>query len=285
MKQMKSLILLLQLQHLLVHASWKLTWSDEFHQDALNLSKWKVQHNFTHCYPPDPCSEHQLYLKEAVRVSEGRLTITTARDTVVGPKGQSKPFTSGWIDTKTTFAQQYGKFAANCSLPSSASLGIWPAFWLLPEELCWPTGGEIDIFEFGGNVFEDDIFGSYHYGNVCGKDLYPVPGKGYHPPSKNEHHHKNKTNYKNEHHMNNNKNNVDWQMEWHVYSVIWTTEALTFYVDDVLYFTRQNVTLPPTGMYVILNQAVGGVLSAPKGGTYPSELQVEWVRVFEHVNE
>ena len=56
---------------------------------------------------------------------------------------------------------------ANCSLPSRNASGIWPAFWLLPSTLCWPTGSEIDIFEYGGNTIEDDIFGSYHWGTKC----------------------------------------------------------------------------------------------------------------------
>jgi beta-glucanase (GH16 family) len=46
----------------------------------------------------------------------------------------------------------YGRFAANCSLPTRKATGIWPAFWTLPQsDECWPTGGEIDIFEMNGD--------------------------------------------------------------------------------------------------------------------------------------
>ena len=244
-------------------SSLTLTWRDEFDGNSLDRSKWRLAHNYTHCFPPDPCAEHQLYVDDAVRVAGGRLQITTTRASVVGPKGSPKQFTSGWIDSNATFAQQYGRFAANCSLPSRDSTSIWPAFWLLPQFLCWPTGGEVDIFEFGGNGLEDEIFGSYHWGNACSKDKFPIPGKGYRPPG----------------------SAVDWQTGWHVYALEWTPDALEFYVDDELYFTRPRgpvAALPQAPMYMILNQAVGGVLGPPSSGSYPATLQVEWVRVYSN---
>ena len=40
----------------------------------------------------------------------------------------------GWIDgrTKGGFSQLMGRFAANCSLPTRAAEGIWPAVWMMP---------------------------------------------------------------------------------------------------------------------------------------------------------
>ena len=135
---------------------WELSWYDEFNGNSLNLTKWTIANNFTHCYPPDPCDEDQLYLKDAIKVNNGKLQIITNRKQVIGPNGVKKAFTSGWIDTKNTFQQKYGKFEINCSMPTKKATGVWPAFWLLPSlssKLCWPTGGEIDAFEFVGNPF------------------------------------------------------------------------------------------------------------------------------------
>ena len=245
---------------------WNLTWSDEFNTGStLNPKKWNVANNFTHCYPPDFCPEHQLYLQEAVTIQNGRLVINTKKNNVIGKQGEKKEFTSGWIDTKGLFTQKYGRFEANCSLPSKKSTGIWPAFWLLPTTLCWPTGGEVDIFEFGGNGLEDDVFGSYHWGATCGKDKFPIPGRGYRP--------KNST--------------VDWQTKFHVYAIEWSISKIDFYVDEELYYTRPAsvVALPTESMYVIFDQAVGGLVS-PSGGEYPSSgvaMEVEYVRVYSAV--
>ena len=49
-------------------SSLTLTWRDEFDGNSLDRSKWRLAHNYTHCFPPDPCAEHQLYVDDAVRV-------------------------------------------------------------------------------------------------------------------------------------------------------------------------------------------------------------------------
>ena len=120
----------------------------------------------------------------------------------------------------------------------------------------------MDIFEFNGNPLEDVIFGSYHWGQTCGKDKFPIPGKGFRPHG----------------------SSADWQMDSHVYAMEWTEERMDYYVDDALYFTRSGdaFELPQAAMYLIVNQAVGVVPTA--GGIYPEAgvaLAVEYVRVYE----
>jgi beta-glucanase (GH16 family) len=250
---------------------WQLVWFDEFEGNALNLSKWTIANNFTHCYPPDPCDEDQLYLTEGVQVNQGTLKIITKKQHVIGPKAMPKQFTSGWIDSKNHFAQRQGRFEINCSMPSNKATGVWPAFWLLPSpssNLCWPTGGEIDVFEFVGNPLADEIFGSYHWGTACSKDQFPIPGKGFRPKH----------------------SAMDWQTKYHVYAIEWNATALDYYVDNELYFTRtatgDHLSLPATEMYIIINQGVG--VLPPTGGAYPKDgvvLEVDYVRVYTAVEE
>jgi beta-glucanase (GH16 family) len=169
--------------------NWTLTFEDDFDGTVLNASTWHVHDNWTHCCP----QELSLYVKEAVSVSDGFLVIRTDRtpQPVAGPGGQPFNFTSGWLDSKASFAQHTGRFEANMSLPSTDDSGIWPAFWLMPNSTqCWPTGGEVDIMEFVGNPLgeaADRIWGSYHWQrnqSACGEDLEPVPGAPYPPLSK-----------------------------------------------------------------------------------------------------
>jgi beta-glucanase (GH16 family) len=249
-------------------ASWKLTWSDEFNGASLDLTKWGVQHNYTHCFPPDPCDEAQLYIRDAVSVGAGRLRLTTNRAHAMGPDGLPRNFTSGWVDTKAAFGQRYGRFEANCSLPAHSATGAWPAFWLMPRgppAQCWPTGGEIDVFEYvaTGVAEVDEVFGSYHWGTACGKDNAPIPGKGVRAGV-----------------------DADWQTEWHLYSVEWDEHSLRYYLDEDLYFTRNasQVRLPTDPMYMILNQGVMTLPSIAGAWNYPKDevvLEVEYVRVYE----
>lgn len=250
---------------------WKLVWSDEFEGTRLNTSVWNVRTNESHCCGPfGGNGELELYLPDQVAVRDGQLVISTERKQATGPQGRLWNFTSGWIDTKSRFSQKYGRFEANCSLPPKAARGIWPAFWLMPDSSqCWPTGGEIDIFEFNGNPLVDEIFGSYHWAEPgqCGKDRAPIPGKGVHPPD----------------------STVDWQRAWHVYAVEWTPDRIDFYLDDDLYFSRNasEVDLPSAPMYVIFDQAVDADVfpPTPKSDYSEAQLRVDYVRVYSRGGE
>ena len=246
-------------------ATWELVFSDEFNGTGLNTSVWNIKNNESHCCGPfGGQGELELYTHSRVRVSDGMLKLTTSRETVVGPKGQLWNFTSGWVDTKNKFSQKWGKFEANCSLPARSATGIWPAFWLLPQAPeCWPTGGEIDIFEFNGNWLEDKIFGSYHFGNACGKDKAPIPGKGFKPEGASS----------------------DWQMGWHVYTIEWSPSGIDFFLDGEKYFSRDasKVALPDSPMYIIFDQAVDATVFPPSWGpaNYTDVVfKIDYVRVY-----
>ena len=115
--------------------------------------------------------ELELYMPDEIFIQDGKLNVRTRHRAEIGPQQKVYHYTSGWIDTKNKFSQRFGKFEANCSLPSRLARGVWPAFWLLPEsDLCWPTGGEVDIFEFNADPIQDKTWGSYHWGDKCGAD-------------------------------------------------------------------------------------------------------------------
>ena len=289
------------------NGDWVLTWSEEFDGATLNASKWNVRTNKSHCCGPfGGGGELQLYLPDQVSVGGGLLSIRTQARSAVDPTGQLWNYTSGWIDTKPSaaaaassgnavstetgegdpqqvavsgahgsphgFAQKYGRFEANCSLPTRQAAGVWPAFWLMPADpkQCWPTGGEVDVFEFNGNRLEDEIFTSYHWAEPgqCGKDKAPIPGKGFKPKGAAS----------------------DWQTGFHLYAVEWFADHIDFFVDDVKVMTRTNasVQLPTAPMFVILDQAVDSWLFPPpkgKPGPYTGqgvEMRVDYVRVYQH---
>lgn len=245
---------------------WRLTFADEFDGISLNTSLWRVRSNESHCCGPfGGNGELQLYLPDEVSVSGGALHLRTRRRGATDPSGRRWNFTSGWIDTKGRWAQKYGRFETNASLPPRAATGVWPAFWLMPDsEQCWPTGGEIDVFEFNGNYVEDAVFGSYHWGFNCSADKAPIPGRSYRPTGAPS----------------------DWQRGWHVYAVEWSPTSLDFFVDGVHYFSRtaSEVALPTAPMYLIFDQAVDSWLFPPSAG--PGEygdgvlLSVDYVRAF-----
>ena len=73
-------------------------------------------------------------------------------------------FTSARIHSKGKKVFTYPSKITFCfRVPNG--IGLWPAFWLLPEKTnAWPAGGEIDIMEAKGRI-SNIISSALHYGN------------------------------------------------------------------------------------------------------------------------
>jgi beta-glucanase (GH16 family) len=127
---------------------WKLSFSDEFNGNSLNLSTWSYE---TGRWPYN--AELETYQLSAMTVQNGQLTINATRNTAFNP-----PYVSGRINTRTSFLQQYGRFEMRARLPKGK--GMWPAFWLLPQST-WPP--EIDIMEMLGHA-PSTVYFTNHWG-------------------------------------------------------------------------------------------------------------------------
>lgn len=243
----------------LPRSKWVLTFEDNFAGDSINASLWEVRNNETHCEPCEP----QLYVSSAVSVSNGSLLLETSRaDNILGPGGAHFNFTSGWVDTKLSFAQQFGLFETSVRLPPQAATGVWPAFWTLPlSSQCWPTGGEIDVFEYTANPLANDIFGSYRWGTQCDVDEQVLPGASYPPFGAPP---------------------IDWSSGFHVIAALWNASDLSFFVDGVLYETKNasQVILPTAPQYMILDAAVAWFFPPGPEAAYPCTTAFDYVRVY-----
>ena len=244
-------------------ADWALTFEDNFDGAVLNTTTWNVRQNETHCEPCEP----QLYLQSRLELSNGSLIIHTARDHVVGPGGQIFNYSSGWVDTsKNGFSQLYGRFAASIRLPPQNATGVWPAFWLMPiGNQCWPTGGEIDVFEYTANPIENAVFGTYRWGTSCGNDEQPLPGAAYPPTGAPA---------------------IDWSAAFHEFAVEWNATSMAFLVDNNIYevVTPTGGRVWPTAaQYVILNTAIAWYWPPDSTAVYPVTMEVDWVKVWQWV--
>jgi hypothetical protein len=71
-------------------------------------------------------------------------------------------YTSARLVSKQRLSRKKGYVSAVIAAPSA--LGVWPAFWMLPEEpFKWPEDGECDIFE-SWNAGEEN-HSCFHWGN------------------------------------------------------------------------------------------------------------------------
>ncbi len=244
-------------------AEWALSWADEFDGpdgSAPDPSRWVAEVNGN----GGGNQELQYYTDRPanLRIQDGRLVITAARERYTGPDG-TREYTSARLTTTPAFQQVYGRFEASLKVPRGQ--GVWPAFWLLGqdvESIGWPACGEIDIMENVG--FEPaTVHGTIHGPGFSGAQGISA---GYSLAS------------------------GAFADAFHQFAAEWEPGQIRFYVDGALYATRTPADLPRGASWVldghpftvILNLAIGGHWpGAPDATTvFPQALQVDYVRIY-----
>lgn len=228
-------------------AGWTLGWQDDFDGTAINASRWERltrRDSFN--------NEKQYYLASQATVSNGNLRLTATNQPLDG-----KQYRSGLV--RTWQEQTYGRWEVRASLPTGQ--GMWPAIWLLPRNVGWPMGGEIDIMENRGST--PTIVGSaYHYGPSVAGHQWVDQAFGYSV----------------------NGNPVSFHNSMHTYAVEWDASRIRYFVDGVPHFTFYPKTAPisSTPMSLILNLAVGGDYGGDPNAstTFPQHFDIDYVKVY-----
>ncbi len=242
---------------------WHLVWSDEFNAPAgtpPDSSKWSFD------LGGNGFGNHELetYTSRPVNAQQqdGHLVLTALKEDLTGPDGIPRHYTSARLLTKGHFAQTYGRFEARMQLPSGK--GIWPAFWLLGDNLAttpWPGCGEIDIMENIGEA--STVYSTLHGPGYSG--AHALSTRSPLPASQAV------------------------NTAFHLYAVEWAPNDIKFFFDDHLIAERTPVELPAGAHWVydhpfflILNLAVGGDWpgSPDPSTTFPQRMLVDYVRVY-----
>ncbi len=238
-------------------------WNDEFDGTAIDVSKWTFETGATGWGN----NEWQYYTNrsENAFVQDGVLHIRANKEDYEGAK-----YTSARMITKGKFSFTYGTIEARIALPTGK--GIWPAFWLLGEnidDVSWPNCGEIDIIE---SVNEESVvYGTNHWQYEGAHAQYGNSTKDYYGTSK-----------------------VLDITQFHNYKMVWNEKAITMYVDDFKYH-EISIELDANGksaggtdafhkpFFFILNVAVAG--SWPgfdvDDTQFPNEMLVDYIRVLK----
>jgi beta-glucanase (GH16 family) len=236
-------------------AGWKLVFSDEFTGTGIDRSKWNLRDEGRDidvgCNTSSPKNQF---------VSDGNLTIRALRENVVCNK-QTRQYSQGYLDTIGKHSWTYGRFemrAKSPNKPGAASKGLWPAFWLRPND---GGNGEIDVTELpGGDGWYTKSTAAifYDYSPVKQDTRIALPGGGY--PGDG----------------------------FHTYTTEWDANSLKWYIDGKLVWTRDKNTTPwydkafhkPYNLR--LNFQVGGWLGNPDAATqFPADFVVDYVRVYQ----
>ncbi len=241
-----------------IYEAGSLKFEDEFNGSSLNSSKWSHQTGTGSQYGLWGWGngELQYYRSENTTVSDG-----TAKITVKSESFEGKEYTSSRFTTLNKFSFRYGKVQARIKTVDGKSL--WPAFWLLPVGGNWPCDGEIDIMEQGGHVGGiNETTGAAHLGECGGASTYETFDLK-------------------------NPAGVSYANDFHIYEIQWSKDKIAWYVDDKKVFQVTPESYPgktwpfnSSDWYILLNLAVDK--SGPNSNTqFPSQMEIDWVRVYE----
>lgn len=239
-------------------SGYVMTFSEEFGGAALDTTKWNTRYLWGYSSPTN--NELEYYQAANVTVAGGICRLAAKDEDVWGTDYSGLPaktfnYTSGMINTRGKFAQQYGLFECRCKVPSGK--GLWPAFWMLTD------GGfvhppEYDGMEFIGDI-TDTIYQTYHWDDPThAHETIPFTYE---------------------------EVDTDFSAAFHTYAISWSADLLLFYVDGTER-GRVNNPRPSKGpMYLIANLAVGGTWpgNPDESTTFPAYLDVAYVRAYQTV--
>ncbi|MDB5456970.1 MAG: hypothetical protein JWP92_2555 [Caulobacter sp.] len=256
------------------------SFSEEFDGPALDATRWRTGFKDDGARPASVADrslygnrERQLYFDPAfldlgvqpLAQAGGVLTITAqpmappvraavAQAVALQPEPiASSPlkdvrYSSGLITTKGHFSQLYGYFEIRTRW--SPGRGLWPAFWLLPDD--GPAPPELDIMEALGHE-RRTVYQSIHskQTGVAVGDTTALSVASY-------------------------------TSDFHTYGMLWTKDEIRFYIDG-----RQTAVKPTPAdahkpMYVLVNLAVGGYWPGEPDATtpFPATMSVDYVRAW-----
>jgi beta-glucanase (GH16 family) len=251
-----------------------LVWSDEFDTNGeVDDNKWFHQTKI-----PGGGSwyngevQHYTNRTENSYIENGNMHIKAIKEAFTD-QGHTKQYTSARLNSKYAFT--YGRLDVRAKLPFGN--GTWPAIWTLGQNIPenggywqtqgysqsnagWPICGEIDVMEHG-----------LHETNESSSALHTPSSSG------------------------NTVNNAqkmldDVANEYHIYSMNWSPNQITFLIDEVAFYTykpadKNDETWPfNKAQYLLLNVAMGGISGTIDASFTNSSMVIDYVRVYQNTS-
>jgi beta-glucanase (GH16 family) len=176
-----------------------------------------------------------------VRV-DNKLILTTT-------KSKENEYASGMVSSHEKFVFRYGYIEVFAKYP--AGNGVWPAFWLMPQDQTWPP--EIDVAEYYGGS-------KVMHTGLCYGDFPTVKwdSDGYSDPGI--------------------------ETTYSTYGLYWSPTMLVWYFNGEVKKVIKGNYIPNKPMYIILSNGVSTEIG-PSGvpdahTTFPNSLDVKYVKVY-----
>ena len=182
-----------------------------------------------------------------------------AKKETFADQGYTKQYTSARLNSK--FAFTYGRIEVRAKLPTG--VGTWPAIWMLPTHNTygnWPKSGEIDIMEHGIFPTKDINYINSALHTTCCNGGNPNQGGTI---------------------------ASDLANQFHVYSMNWSPNQITFLLDSVAFYTYNPINKDAStwpffeDQFILLNVAMGGLAGNIDPGFTESAMLIDYVKVYQ----
>lgn len=247
----------------------RLVWSDDFTGSALSTASWDPLHLSTF---GDGNQELACLTDRAqnLSVSDGSLVLTARREQPPLPCGSNddrfpggREYSSAFISTEGLLTWTHPRVEVRASLPLAPgiSAGLWPAFWMRPED---KSPGELDILEGlgSGDANPATLHQTIHYpqGGKTQQKTHEVDlPDGFDPT------------------------------QFHTYAMDVRADRVDWSVDGAVTFSITADDVPDLAAtldkpwFLRLNLAVGGTWpGSPTSATQlPASMKVDWVKVYQ----
>jgi len=247
-------------------------WEDQFDGTSIKTTNWTVgslrDASSGHIVPGAKGAhllntQYDGYITpEDCYIENGALVLRNQKRTVQGtdPVGTFN-YTSGWVMSMHKVKFNKGYVEMRVKFPKGEK--VWPALWLIPENLSWPP--EWDMWEYFGNRNDPGV-----PKDVMG--MFLATGKTWHWRAVNWY-----GNYIN-------KFNATYGDEtYHTYGFEWTATDARWYIDGNLVQTilaKDTQFYPNTDFYIVLNNATRTV-SPDVNTVWPNYLIIDYIEIYQ----
>jgi len=239
------------------YPGYTLAWRDEFNGTTLDPATWTFETGTGGGGWGNNELEYYTDRSQNASLQDGKLVIHALKESFGGAS-----YTSARIKTQGKKEFTFGRIDIRAILPKGK--GVWPALWMLGSNINtvgWPACGETDIMELLGHE-PTKVYGTLHYGSLAnhgqrGNNYVLTTGS--------------------------------FADQFHVFSLEWKQDQISFYIDNTLYQTINKTDIGDypypfnAPFFFIFNVAVGGSWpGSPDSTTYlPQWMIVDYVRVYQ----
>jgi beta-glucanase (GH16 family) len=240
-------------------SNMKLTFNSSFTTAGLSATQWNR-------FPNEPvtyASDAETYVP--YEVSTTKAAGLKLRTDAIATNGL--PYRSAEVSTRGLFSQQYGHFEMRGRVPLAD--GLWPAFWLLPEDNSWPP--EIDVLEY--------IYAPWGQLPTAQNDTSYAAMTLHWLDSQSQA----------QYLSSNYSTPLDWGSRYHTYAVDWRPGSLIWEIDGkvvncLIDTAATGARVPAKPMFMILDDAVsqpnGWPGTVQSNQTFPLYFDIDYVHVY-----